>query len=160
MTLNTAETQGKDPILGNKDTHIQEAILDPDILNHQQTIDINPNIEIMKTKKPYKNSYKNKNNSRSRSNSYSKSVIRSWSNSTNRKRPDSINRNRSPSLNKQNTTHFENSISRYRETLYMKNNQIKWNLTLLSNALTYYVWSNTLLTNNLIRQKKKVTQAQ
>ena len=50
MTLNTAETQGKDPILGNKDTHVQEAILDPDILNHQQTIDINPNIEIMKTK--------------------------------------------------------------------------------------------------------------
>ena len=50
MTLNTAETQGKDPTLGNKDTHVQEAILDPNILNHQQTIDINPNIEIMKTK--------------------------------------------------------------------------------------------------------------
>ena len=47
MTLNTAETQGKDPILGNKDTHVQEAILDPDIL--QQIIDINPHIEIRKT---------------------------------------------------------------------------------------------------------------
>ena len=43
MTLNTAETQERDPIPGNKDTHAQEAILDPDNLNHQQTIDINPN---------------------------------------------------------------------------------------------------------------------
>ena len=50
MKINTAKTEGEDPILGNKDTHAQEAILDPDILNHQQTIDINPNIEIMKTK--------------------------------------------------------------------------------------------------------------
>ena len=46
MTLNTAETQEKDPIPGNKDTHAQEAILDPDIL--QQNIDINPHIEIGK----------------------------------------------------------------------------------------------------------------
>ena len=44
MTLNTAETQEKDPIPGNKDTHAQEAILD-----HQQNIDINPHIEIRKT---------------------------------------------------------------------------------------------------------------
>ena len=50
MTLNTAETKGKDPILGNKYTQGQEAILDPDILNHQKIIDINHNIVAMTIK--------------------------------------------------------------------------------------------------------------
>ena len=58
MTLNTAETQEKDPIPGNKDTH--EAILDQDILqlgtildhdtlDHHIT-DSNPMIEIVTAK--------------------------------------------------------------------------------------------------------------
>ena len=37
MTLNTAETKGKDPILENKDILDPEVIPDPDILNHQIT---------------------------------------------------------------------------------------------------------------------------
>ena len=53
MTLNTAETKGKDPIQENKDPQINldpEVIPDPDILNHQKIIDINPNIEVMTIK--------------------------------------------------------------------------------------------------------------
>ena len=38
MTLNTAETQEKDPIPGNKDTHAQETILDPNILQQNKDI--------------------------------------------------------------------------------------------------------------------------
>ena len=50
MTLNTAETKGKDPIQENKDILDPEVIPDPDILNHQKIIDINPNIEALKLK--------------------------------------------------------------------------------------------------------------